>query len=569
MKMPPDNMEDWEVRRAQIIGLGEHSARKSYYPELQQRLRELERTKSTLAAANLQLQAVLDAASEVAIIATNQEGIITIFNKGAEKMLGYTEYEVVGKISILSMHLPKEIADRGQELGEKQGSPVEGFNVIIELMMSHSSDRREWTYVCKDGKHILVLVTITAMRNSKGEITGFLSIANDITEQKSLESKLLQSQKMESIGQLAGGLAHDFNNVLSVVIGFASLLQMKLHLPENEAKMLDNILTASKKAANLTHSLLAFSRKQIMIKHYHNLNNIVTNVTKLLGNLIGEDIEFKLNLCNQGLPVFADSGQIEQVILNLATNARDAMPQGGLLSIITRQESFDEHFAMLHNNCGPGEFATIIVSDSGSGMDEETRKRIFEPFFTTKEAGKGTGLGLPMVYGIIKQHNGCISVYSEPGIGTTFQIHLPLIEQSGELSKDSVTQERDVPPGGSETILVAEDEAPVRELMENILTHFGYKVIMAENGQDAVDKFIQHKDSISMIILDMIMPQKSGKIAYDEIMKLQPSVKALFCSGYAPDIIQRQGDLQGTFDFLMKPVKPNELLRRIRRLLDS
>lgn len=566
MQTPHDEHDEWEQRRAQIIGLGEHSSRKSYYPELQQRLRELEQTKSTLAAANMQLQAVLDAATEVAIIATDREGMITIFNKGAEKMLGYTEEEVVGKFSSIILHLPEEIKERGAELGKESGKPLDGFDVFIELIKSHGSDRREWSYLCKDGKQLLVLLTATAIHNPAGEITGFLGIANDITEQRALESKLLQSQKMESIGQLAGGLAHDFNNVLSVIIGFASLLQMKLKMPESEARMMDNILTAAKKASNLTHSLLAFSRKQIMIKRTQNLNSIVANVGKLLTNLIGEDIQLKINLNDDPLYVFADSGQIEQVLLNMSTNARDAMPHGGMLAITTKLENIDEHFVKAHGFCEPGMYAVITVSDTGKGMDAETRKKIFEPFFTTKETGKGTGLGLAMVYGIIKQHNGYINVYSEPEVGTTFQMFIPSAASCEE--HDHETLISNTPPSGSETILIAEDEAPVRELLENILTHFGYKVIMATNGADAIEKFREHQNQIQLVILDMIMPQKSGKIVYEEITQMNPDIRGLFCSGYAPDIIQRQGNLEHSFEFMMKPVKPHDLLVKIREILD-
>jgi CheY-like chemotaxis protein len=339
---------------------------------------------------------------------------------------------------------------------------------------------------------------------------------------------------MESIGQLAGGLAHDFNNVLSVIIGFASLLQMKLKMPEAEARMMDNILTAAKKASNLTHSLLAFSRKQIMIKRTQNLNSIVANVGKLLTNLIGEDIQLKINLNDDPLPVFADSGQIEQVLLNMSTNARDAMPHGGMLAITTKLENIDEHFVKAHGFCEPGMYAVITVSDTGKCMDAETRKKIFEPFFTTKETGKGTGLGLAMVYGIIKQHNGYINVYSEPEFGTTFQMFIPSAASCEE--HDHETLISNTPPSGSETILIAEDEAPVRELMENILTHFGYKVIMATNGADAIEKFREHQDQIQLVILDMIMPQKSGKIVYEEITQMNPDIRG-FSAAVTPLIL--------------------------------
>ncbi len=568
MKMPPDIEEDWESKREQIIGLGEHSARKSYYPELQQKLRELEHTKSTLAAANKQLQSVLDAASEVSIIATDHKGIITIFNKGSEKMLGYSAEEIIGKQTPLLFHSALEVSDRGQELSKKLHKQLNGFDAIVEQAKRVGSETREWKYIRKDGTQLLVSLTITVIHSETFEISGFLGIGTNITEQKNLETKLLQSQKMESIGQLAGGLAHDFNNVLTIITGFSSLLQMKLKLKPDqpEADMLGNIITASQRAASLTSSLLTFSRKQVMVKHCYDLNTIISDVGKLLSKLIGEDVHLEISHTDEPLPVLVDSGQIEQVMLNMATNARDAMPQGGTLIIKTSLQNIDEHFVQRHGYCEPGQYAIITISDSGRGMSSETRKKVFEPFFTTKDVGKGTGLGLSMVYGIIQQHNGHINVYSEIGIGTTFQIYLPIVEDNDEL--DNVNQENRIIPGGDETILVAEDEPTVRLLMENILKESGYAVILAENGQDAIDKFKNNIEQIKLVILDMIMPVKSGKIALEEIQQLQPDVKALFCSGYAPDVIHPQGTLNGDFDFLIKPIKPTDLLFKIRELLD-
>ncbi len=568
MKMPPETEDDWESKREQIIGLGEHSARKSYYPELQQKLRELEHTKSTLAAANRQLQSVLDAASEVSIIATDHNGLITIFNKGSEKMLGYSAEEIIGKQTPLLFHSDQEVNDRGVELSKKLHKQLNGFDAIVEQAKRVGSETRQWKYICKNGTQLLVSLTITVIHSETSEISGFLGIATNITEQKNLETKLLQSQKMESIGQLAGGLAHDFNNVLTIITGFASLLQMKLNLKREqpEANMLGNIMAASQRAASLTSSLLAFSRKQVMVKHFYDLNSIISNVGKLLSKLIGEDIHLDISHTEDPLPVLVDSGQIEQIMLNMATNARDAMPLGGTLVIKTSLQTIDEHFVQRHGYCEPGQYAIITISDSGRGMSAETRKKIFEPFFTTKEIGKGTGLGLSMVYGILQQHNGYINVYSEIGIGTTFQIYLPIVEDDVELVDDKL--ENRIITGGNETILVAEDEPTVRMLMETILKESGYTVILAENGQDAIDKFKYHKDHIKLVILDMIMPVKSGKIALEEIQRLQPETKALFCSGYAPDIIQRQGTLNGDFDFLMKPIKPTDLLLKIRELLD-
>lgn len=567
MPMPPDLEDDWETRREQIIGLGERSARKSYYPELQQKLRELQHAKATLSESNRQLQAILDAASEVSIIATDSKGIITTFNRGSEKMLGYRAEEVVGKETPLLFHSSQEISARAEEYSRKLHKHVTSFDVLATQAISGDSECREWTYICKDGTHLLVLLTITVIHRQGEEASGFLGIATNITEQKNLERKLLQSQKMESVGQLAGGLAHDFNNVLTIITGFASLLQLRLKLDDVEQSMFDNIQSAVGKAANLTSSLLTFSRKQGMVKHAHNLNTLITNVGKLLSKLIGEDIQLEIQQTEEALPVFVDGGQIEQVLLNMATNARDAMPLGGVFAIKTSLQMVDEAFILSHGCCEHEKYAVVTISDSGKGMESETIKKIFEPFFTTKAVGKGTGLGLSMAYGIISQHGGLIDVCSELGVGTTFQICLPIV--LADVSTRDLFDENRSLPGGNETILVAEDEFAVRMLMKTILTDAGYSVILAENGQDCVDKFILEKDTIKLVVLDMIMPIKSGKRAFEEIKQMQPDIKALFCSGYASDIISRQGTLEGKHVFLMKPIKVPELLNKIRELLDN
>ena len=567
MPMRPELEDDWATRREQIIGLGERSARKSYYPELQQKLRELQHAKATLSENNRQMQAILDAASEISIIATDSNGIITTFNRGAEKMLGYRAEEVVGKESPILFHSSQEIAARAEEYSRKLQKQVAGFDVLATQAISGDSECREWTYICKDGTHLLVLLTITVMHRQGEAASGFLGIATNITEQKNLENKLLQSQKMESIGQLAGGLAHDFNNVLTIITGFASLLQLRLKLDDVEQSMFDNIQAAVGKATSLTSSLLTFSRKQGMVKHAHNLNTLIADVGKLLSKLIGEDIQMEMHQTEEALPVFVDGGQIEQVLLNMATNARDAMPLGGVLAIKTTLEMVDETFVLDHGHRQHEKYAVITISDSGKGMDSETIKKIFEPFFTTKPVGKGTGLGLSMAYGIISQHGGLIDVCSEPGVGTTFKIYLPIAQ--ADVSKKSPPNKKRSLPGGNETILIAEDERAVRMLIQTILVDAGYSVILAENGQECVEKFIADKDKIKLVILDMIMPIKSGKLAFEEIKQIQPDIKALFCSGYSPDIIQRQGNMQGNHAFLMKPVQLAELRNKIRELLDN
>ena len=399
-----------------------------------------------------------------------------------------------------------------------------------------------------------------------GSLTRMFGTVQDITDIKRLEEQLRQAQKMEAIGTLAGGIAHDFNNILTAIMGYANLLEMNMRGDDPLRMHVEQILKASVRASDLTNSLLTFSRKQVMNPKPVNLNEIINKVDKFLTRLIGEDIEFKTSLTEKELIVMADSGQIEQVLMNLATNARDAMHSGGRLTISSELVELDEKYMQLHGNGLPGRYAVVSATDTGSGMDEETKKRIFEPFFTTKEKGRGTGLGLAIVYGIIKQHNGHIEVYSEPGHGTIFRIYLPLIEATVEEEQET---EIAYPEGGTETILVAEDDREISKITNIVLRDFGYKVILAEDGEDAINKYIENKEDIQLVILDMIMPKKSGKEAYEAIRKINPDIKVLFFSGYSADIIQREGILTEKLEFIMKPVTPKDLLRKVRDILDK
>ncbi|HLO26568.1 MAG TPA: ATP-binding protein, partial [Geobacteraceae bacterium] len=326
------------------------------------------------------------------------------------------------------------------------------------------------------------------------------------------------------------------------------------------------ILFSAKRAANLTQALLAFSRKQITNPRPVNLNDIVRRVEKILERLIGEDVELVTNLSSTAPVIMADGLQIEQVLMNLATNARDAMPEGGKLTIATELVKLDERFIKNHDLSMPGLYAKMSVTDTGLGMDEETQKRIFDPFYTTKDVGKGTGLGLSIVYGIIKKHNGCIGCYSEPGIGSVFNAFFPVIqEEIQEAAPEPVTVIR----GGTETILMSEDDESVRKLTRDLLEEYGYTVIESVDGEDAVNKYREHRDAVQLLLLDLIMPKKNGKEAYDEIRKLKPDIKAVFSSGYEADIIQKRGKLVKGLNFLAKPVIPKELLTMIRKVLDS
>jgi len=380
-----------------------------------------------------------------------------------------------------------------------------------------------------------------------------------------LEEQLRQAQKMESVGLLAGGVAHDFNNVLTAIIGYGNLLQMKLAKTDPLRSYAENIMTTAQRAAQLTQSLLAFSRKQVINPVPIELNGIILRVEKLLKRLIREDIELITRLAADDTTVMADSVQVEQVLMNLVTNARDAMPGGGTLTISTAIEELDENLVAVHGYGKPGTYVRLSITDTGAGMDERTRERIFEPFFTTKEMGKGTGLGLATVYGLIKQHKGFIDVESQPGRGTSFHIYFPTLTRGAGKAEAPFEE---VLKGGTETLLVAEDDEIIRTLTSSILSEFGYTVIVAKDGTDAVREFQENRDRINLLLLDVIMPRKNGKDAYEEIRSIKPDIKVLFISGYSADMISKEGILEDGSGFISKPVSPAELLRKVREVLD-
>jgi polar amino acid transport system substrate-binding protein len=374
---------------------------------------------------------------------------------------------------------------------------------------------------------------------------------------------------MEAIGLLAGGVAHDFNNILSVILGYSSLLKMDGGLDNDQLQRIEAIVDSADKAAQLTYGLLAFSRKQPLFMKNEDLNNIIRHVHKFVSRIIGEDIIFRTDTYGTELPVHADRGQIEQVLINLATNARDAMSKGGIFSIKSELAILDKSFMDFHKcDVPPGKYAMLTVSDTGSGISKEHLDHIFEPFFTTKEVGKGTGLGMAIIYGVIKQHNGFINVYSElGGHGTTFSIYLPLQEANSHCILDQV--EAAPIKGGSETILVSEDDLSVRELVSKVLTKHGYETILAVDGEDAIEKFKVNQERISLVLMDLIMPKKNGKDAYEEIQRIMPSVKVLFSIGYTADFIEHRGGFETGGELMMKPLQPVELLRKVREILDK
>ncbi len=386
-------------------------------------------------------------------------------------------------------------------------------------------------------------------------------------EREKLQEQLIQAQKMESIGTLAGGVAHDFNNILTGIIGYGHCTLMGMTDNDPLRQNIERILEAADRATHLTRDLLIFSRHRIGEQGPTDLNQIVSKSVTFLQRMIGEDAILKSTLHCEPLPILADSHQLEQVLMNLVMNARDAMPRGGVISLQTSRILLQQDFITTHGFGKPGSHALLTVSDNGSGMDAETLRRIFEPFFTTKEVDKGTGLGLSVVYGIVKQHDGFICVESEPGHGATFSIYLPLVAE--ELSKETELLPNATSSIGNETILLAEDDELVRNMMASVLADAGYTVIEAVNGEDAVQKFRDNSTSIQLLLFDLIMPRMNGKEACEEIRKVRPEVKVLITSGYAPEIVIQKASVEKGIQLLYKPVAPKALLKAVRSLLDS
>ncbi len=502
------------------------------------------------------LRSILDNTPAVVYI-KNLQGRFVFINRQFENLFHIKRDELKGK----TPHdcFPKEIADT--HLANDRKVFETKIPMEFEELATHD-----------DGQHAYISVKFPLF-DSTGDIYAVCGISTDITEHKKMEDEraklreqLYHAQKLESVGTLAGGIAHDFNNILTAIIGYGNLLQMEMKEGSSSRDFIQKILKSAERAANLTHGLLAFSRKQVSNPSPLYLNEIIKGVESLLVRVMREDIKLKIALTDKECVVMADVGQMEQVLMNLATNARDAMPEGGFLGINTDIAEIDNEYIKTHGYGKVGRYALVAISDTGVGMDEQTKERIFEPFFTTKSVGKGTGLGLAIVYGIIKQHNGYINVYSELGKGTTFKIYLPVIESVVEKKK---TELHIVHKGGTETVLIAEDEEDVRKLTKIVLEGHGYTVIEAVDGEDAVNKFRENKDKIHLLLFDVIMPNKSGRDAYDAIKEMRPGIKALFMSGYSEDIVYKKDLLGKGLNLIAKPASPTELLKKVRELLDK
>jgi signal transduction histidine kinase/CheY-like chemotaxis protein len=416
------------------------------------------------------------------------------------------------------------------------------------------------------GNFLNLMIQIRVPEKGAPLSNALMSIVN-LTSQRELETQLRQSQKMEAIGRLAGGVAHDFNNLLTVILNYGQMLHEELAPMDPMRKQVEAIVECAERAAALTQQLLAFSRKQVIAPKIVDFNEVLSKTEKMLQRLLGEDIEV-INHSNKNLwPIKADASQIEQIIMNLAVNARDAMPKGGKLILETQNITLDDNYPKDHAGVEPGQYVVFAVSDTGHGMPENIRARIFEPFFTTKGVGKGTGLGLSTVYGNMKQNNGFISVYSEVGHGTTFKLYFPKVQAEEEQIKPAEVVA--TTKGGHETILVVEDEARVRAVAVTLLRKHGYRVLEASNAGEALLICEQEKDKIDLMLSDVIMPNMNGRQLADRLAQVRPDMKVIFMSGYTDNVIAENGILEAGASFIQKPFNPTSLLKLIREKLDS
>jgi hypothetical protein len=495
--------------------------------------------------------ALLESASQ-AIIAVDRAGRIVLANRRADEIFGYSREELLG--ARIEMLLPvslssRHVHDRDQYFAHPHVRPM-GSGIDLAA-------RR------KDGAEFPVEVSLSYVEAEDGMYA--IAFVSDISQRKRLEEQLLHAQKMEAVGRLAGGVAHDFNNMLTVIAGYNRMILDELSPLDPLRGYAEEVLKAADRAGALTNQLLAFSRRQIMRPRVISVNSVLTQTEKMLHRLIGEDVDLVMRLGAGTGNIKADPLHVEQAVVNLAVNARDAMPLGGRLTIETGNVHLDQNYARTHMGVHPGEFVLIAVSDNGHGMDAETRRRIFEPFFTTKEKGKGTGLGLATVYGMIKQAGGDIWVYSEPGQGSTFKLYFPRVAEPATDSPDgdlSVANR-----SGGETILVVEDEKAVRDLTVRMLEHLGYAILTASGGDEALEITRTHQGTIHLLLTDVVMPGMSGRHLADHLLQQRPGTKVLFLSGYTENTVVHHGVLDAGVNFLPKPFSRESLAKKLREVL--
>jgi len=511
-------------------------------------------TERTRSEAAIRFQAQLLNAVQQAVVATDPSGVVIFWNRFAENLYGWTTDEAVGK-PIMELTPAPYMRDHGHE--------------IVERTAGGGSWTGEFLVQGKSGKAFPALLTSSPFLDEKGTILGLVGVSIDLTERRSLEEQFRQSQKMDAVGRLAGGIAHDFNNLLTVIRLNTEIIIEGLDPSDPRADDVKQIRSAADRASALTRQLLAFSRKQILQPRVLDLNTVVTSLEPMLRRLIGADISISVSSGARGY-VVADPGQLEQVLVNLVVNARDAMPQGGRITIETMNKELDENYSSEHSPVIPGRYIALAVGDTGIGMDKDTKEHAFDPFFTTKEAGKGTGLGLATVYGIVNQSGGYVWIESEPGLGSTIKVYLPEVSAAaaftsvGEASTPAKAAAR-----GSETILLVEDEDAVRSLTGRILVKQGYRVLPAQDGRAAMEIATQEEGHIDMVLTDIVMPGINGRALVEKLSGIRPQIKSLYMSGYTDDDIVRRGFVGPSKSFLQKPFTSEALIQTVRKVLDE
>jgi len=492
------------------------------------------------------------------IIVVDPDSRVTHWNDAAERLYGWTSAEALGQVT--------------EQLLQTGWPASGGRDAMVDALRTAGQWSGELSHTTRDGEQLAVHASVRLLRDAEGKPSHGIAVMQDVTLRKRLEEQLRQSQKMEAIGLLAGGVAHDFNNLLAVILGFSELAVRKLPPGHPVAAQLTEVFDAARRGGELTRKLLAFSRKQIIQPRLLDVAASVADFTRMIGRIVGEDVELVVEPAPSAVPVRVDPVQLEQVLLNLCTNARQAMPGGGKLRLTTGVVELDEGFVQRHPWARRGSFAEIVVSDTGVGMDEPTRARIFEPFFTTKETG--TGLGLATVYGIVEQHGGFVHVDSAPGAGTTFRVYLPQADASvpppSRSTNGQPAKETSAGPRGHELVIVAEDEPSLRALVTTTLSELGYRVIAAGDGEQAVHEYAQRPDEIALVLLDVVMPRLDARQAYERLRAIRAGVRVLFTTGYAPSSTRLAELLQsGRVPILEKPFTPQALAVKVRAAIDA
>lgn len=527
------------------------SDRKRIEQELRRAHEELDRkTTQEIGEYRGRLASIIDSSAD-AIIGKEMDGTITSWNRGAEAMYGYTAEEAIGKnISFLT------VKDRPDEIPK----------ILSRLSRGERIEHYESVRVTKDGRHLDVSLSISPIRDSAAKIVGASAIARDITAQKRAEDHLRQAQKMEAVGRLAGGVAHDFNNILGIITACTELLRDRIDSTGDSGQYISNIRKAVERGTSLTRQLLAFTRKSTLQPQLVDLNVRLKDVVKLIRPLMGDDVEIAVVPRGSSAVVEIDPGQFDQIVLNLAVNSRDAMPRGGKFILETAAVELDEVFTAQHRPMKEGHYVLLAVSDTGTGMDQATVARIFEPFFTTKEVGKGTGLGLATVYGIVQQNGGHIWVYSEPGSGTTFKIYLPSAEHKiGE--KTAIPAEPSIARREGTTILLVEDDEIMLSLTRKLLEQNGYLVLEAKDGKSALEVILAHDGTVDVLLTDVVMRGMSGPELVAKVVASHPETKVVYMSGYTGELIAQHEHMQEGIPLLEKPFTRNALLHLLDEVL--